>query len=48
VLVGFGTDRIAIIDPSKPKWLSNIPLPAHPEGFAISPTVPPAVECLET
>src|SRR5260370_23936427 len=36
VLVGFGTNRIAIIDPSKPKWLANIPLPSHPEGFGVS------------
>jgi DNA-binding beta-propeller fold protein YncE len=27
VLVGFGTSQIAIIDPTKPEWLSNIPLP---------------------
>jgi DNA-binding beta-propeller fold protein YncE len=36
VLVGFGADQIAIIDPSKAAWLANIPLPAHPEGFGIS------------
>ena len=36
VLVGFGTNQIAIIDPSKPKWLANIPLPSHPEGFGVS------------
>jgi DNA-binding beta-propeller fold protein YncE len=36
VLVGFGTEQIAVIDPSKPKWLANIPLPSHPEGFGVS------------
>lgn len=36
VLVGFGTNQIAIIDPVKPEWLSNIPLPSHPESFRLS------------
>jgi YVTN family beta-propeller protein len=36
VLVGFGTNQIAIIDPAKPEWLSNIPLPSHPESFRLS------------
>jgi DNA-binding beta-propeller fold protein YncE len=36
VLVGFGTNRIAVIDPSKPEWLSNIPMPSHPESFRLS------------
>jgi YVTN family beta-propeller protein len=36
VLVGFGTNRIAIIDPARPEWLSDIPLPSHPEGFQLS------------
>jgi YVTN family beta-propeller protein len=36
VLVGFGTGQIAIIDPAKPEWLSNIPLPSHPESFRLS------------
>ena len=36
VLVGFGTNRIAVIDPLKPEWLSNIPLPSHPESFRLS------------
>jgi hypothetical protein len=25
-----------LIDPTKPEWLSNIPLPSHPEGFSLS------------
>jgi YVTN family beta-propeller protein len=36
VLVGFGTNQIAVIDPLKPEWLSNIPLPSHPESFRLS------------
>lgn len=36
VLVGFGSSQIAVIDPSKPEWLANIPLPSHPEGFGVS------------
>jgi DNA-binding beta-propeller fold protein YncE len=32
VLVGVGTNRIAIIDPSKPQWLANVPLPASNRG----------------
>jgi YVTN family beta-propeller protein len=36
VLVGFGTSQIAIIDPAKPEWLSNIPLPSRPESFHLS------------
>jgi hypothetical protein len=36
VLVGFGTSQIAIIDPTKPELLSNIPLPSHPESFRLS------------
>jgi hypothetical protein len=36
ILVGFGTNQIAIIDPAKPEWLSNVPLPSHPEGFGFS------------
>jgi YVTN family beta-propeller protein len=38
VLVGFDTNRIAIINPYTPKWLQNIPLPSHAERFAISTT----------
>jgi YVTN family beta-propeller protein len=38
VLVGFGTNQIAIIDPTTPELLSNIPLPSHPEGFGLSPS----------
>jgi YVTN family beta-propeller protein len=36
VLVGFGTSWIAIIDPARAEWLSNIPLPSHPESFRLS------------
>lgn len=35
-LVGYDTSRIAVIDASTPKWLSDIPLPSRAEGFAVS------------
>lgn len=36
VLVGYDTSRIAVIDASTPKWLSDIPLPSRAEGLALS------------
>jgi len=35
-VVGHGSGGLAIIDPATSAWLSDIPLPAHPEGFAIA------------
>jgi len=36
VIVGYGMGRLAVIDPLKPAWLANMPLPAHPESFRLS------------
>jgi DNA-binding beta-propeller fold protein YncE len=37
VVVGHGSGGLAVIDPGKSAWLlSDVPLPAHPEGFAIA------------
>jgi YVTN family beta-propeller protein len=38
VIVGYGTGGLAIIDPAKSTRLADIRLPAHPEGFATSPS----------
>jgi DNA-binding beta-propeller fold protein YncE len=35
-VVGHGSGGLAIIDPVTSAWLADIPLPAHPEGFAIA------------
>jgi len=35
-VVGHGSGGLAIIDPLTSAWLTDIPLPAHPEGFAIA------------
>ncbi len=37
VLVGYGEGGLADVDPAKGVKLLDIPLPAHPEGFVISP-----------
>jgi len=35
-VVGHGSGGLAIIDPATSAWLADVPLPAHPEGFAIA------------
>ena len=37
VLVGYGSGGLAIIDPSAGTQVTQIPLPAHPEAFALDP-----------
>ncbi|TAM97062.1 MAG: hypothetical protein EPN45_19910, partial [Rhizobiaceae bacterium] len=37
-VIGYGSGGLAIIDPSKPARLAAVPLPAHPEGFALAPS----------
>ncbi|MDE2184192.1 MAG: hypothetical protein KGJ78_14325 [Alphaproteobacteria bacterium] len=36
VVVGYGSGGLAVIDPAKGAKQSDIPLPAHPEGFIVS------------
>lgn len=36
IVVGYGSGGLAILDPVKAVKLTDIPLPAHPEGFQIS------------
>lgn len=35
VVVGYGSGGLAVIDPSKHEVVRNLPLPGHPEAFAI-------------
>ena len=35
VIVGSGAGALAIVDPATPRIVSQVPLPAHPEGFQL-------------
>ena len=35
VIVGFGSGALAIVDPATRRIVSQVPLPAHPEGFQL-------------
>jgi len=35
VIVGYGDGALAVIDPATHRIVGNLPLPAHPEGFAL-------------
>ena len=37
VIVGYGSGALAVIDPRNRRKIADIPLPAHPEGFALDP-----------